>query len=73
MGQDKELGKVMQLQADDRRNIFNFLVNADIVWRDVRVHGHCRRLLILLYAQYSAVCLWLLLVYVGEHAWIFVK
>ena len=31
MGQDKELGKVMQLQADDRRNIFNFLVNADIV------------------------------------------
>lgn len=37
---DKELGKVIQLQGDQRKNVSNFLVQAGIVKKDqIKVHG----------------------------------
>ncbi|XP_055808573.1 protein translation factor SUI1 homolog [Solanum dulcamara] len=38
--QDKELGKVIQLQGDQRKNVSQFLVNADIVKKEqIKIHG----------------------------------
>ena len=38
--QDKELGKVIQLQGDQRKNASNFLVQAGIVKKDqIKIHG----------------------------------
>ncbi|KAH7844655.1 hypothetical protein Vadar_030332 [Vaccinium darrowii] len=38
--QDKELGKVIQLQGDQRKNVSNFLVQAGIVKKDqIKLHG----------------------------------
>lgn len=38
--QDKELGKVIQLQGDQRKNASHFLVTAGIVKKDlVKIHG----------------------------------
>ncbi|KAK4723374.1 hypothetical protein R3W88_026153 [Solanum pinnatisectum] len=38
--QDKELGKVIQLQGDQRKNVSQFLVKADIVNKEqIKVHG----------------------------------
>ncbi|GFZ04924.1 translation initiation factor SUI1 family protein [Actinidia rufa] len=38
--QDKELGKVIQLQGDQRKNVSNFLVKAAIVKKDqIKLHG----------------------------------
>ncbi|KAF7135442.1 hypothetical protein RHSIM_Rhsim08G0249500 [Rhododendron simsii] len=38
--QDKELGKVIQLQGDQRKNASNFLVQAGIAKRDqIKIHG----------------------------------
>lgn len=38
--QDKELGKVIQLQGDQRKNVSNFLVTAGIVKKDqIKIHG----------------------------------
>jgi len=38
--QDKELGKVIQLQGDQRKNVQNFLVNQNIVKKDqIKIHG----------------------------------
>ncbi|XP_059277286.1 protein translation factor SUI1 homolog [Lycium ferocissimum] len=38
--QDKELGKVIQLQGDQRKNVSQFLVNAGIVKKDqIKIHG----------------------------------
>ncbi|KAJ6982500.1 protein translation factor SUI1 [Populus alba x Populus x berolinensis] len=37
--QDKELGKVIQLQGDQRKNVQNFLVNQNIVKKDqIKIH-----------------------------------
>ncbi|KAE9456621.1 hypothetical protein C3L33_11579, partial [Rhododendron williamsianum] len=37
---DKELGKVIQLQGDQRKNVSNFLVQAGIVKKDqIKLHG----------------------------------
>ncbi|KAL1814900.1 hypothetical protein DCAR_0519098 [Daucus carota subsp. sativus] len=37
---DKELGKVIQLQGDQRKNVSTFLVQAGIVKKDrIKVHG----------------------------------
>ncbi|OIT28135.1 PREDICTED: protein translation factor SUI1 homolog [Nicotiana attenuata] len=38
--QDKELGKVIQLQGDQRKNVSHFLVTAGIVKKDqIKIHG----------------------------------
>ncbi|CAA3004994.1 translation factor SUI1 homolog [Olea europaea subsp. europaea] len=38
--QDKELGKVIQLQGDQRKNVSQFLVSAGLVKKDqVKIHG----------------------------------
>ncbi|KAG8386123.1 hypothetical protein BUALT_Bualt03G0116300 [Buddleja alternifolia] len=38
--QDKELGKVIQLQGDQRKNVSHFLTNAGIVKKDhIKIHG----------------------------------
>ena len=38
--QDKELGKVIQLQGDQRKNVSTFLVQAGIVKKDqIKIHG----------------------------------
>ncbi|MCD7461513.1 hypothetical protein HAX54_046306 [Datura stramonium] len=38
--QDKELGKVIQLQGDQRKNVSHFLLNAEIVNKDqIKIHG----------------------------------
>ncbi|KAG5538120.1 hypothetical protein RHGRI_025263 [Rhododendron griersonianum] len=38
--QDKELGKVIQLQGDQRKNVSNFLVQAGIAKKDqIKIHG----------------------------------
>ncbi|KAK8651777.1 hypothetical protein V6N13_141361 [Hibiscus sabdariffa] len=38
--QDKELGKFIQLQGDQRKKIAHFLVNAGIVQKDqINIHG----------------------------------
>ncbi|KAJ8423363.1 hypothetical protein Cgig2_026781 [Carnegiea gigantea] len=38
--QDKELGKIIQLQGDQRRNVANFLVQAGLVKKDhIKIHG----------------------------------
>ncbi|XP_060197947.1 protein translation factor SUI1 homolog 2-like [Lycium barbarum] len=38
--QDKELGKVIQLQGDQRKNVTQFLLNADIVKKEqIKIHG----------------------------------
>ncbi|ERM94552.1 hypothetical protein AMTR_s00010p00266770 [Amborella trichopoda] len=38
--QDKELGQVIQLQGDQRKNVSNFLVQAGIVKKDnIKIHG----------------------------------
>ncbi|KAM3320476.1 protein translation factor SUI1 2-like [Capsicum chacoense] len=38
--QDKELGKVIQLQGDQRKNVSRFLSNAGIVKKDqIKIHG----------------------------------
>ncbi|TJX47427.1 translation initiation factor SUI1 [Soehngenia saccharolytica] len=37
---DKELGKVIQLQGDQRKNVSNFLLSAGLVKKDrVKMHG----------------------------------
>lgn len=37
---DKELGKVIQLQGDQRKNVSQFLINAGIVKKDqIKIHG----------------------------------
>mmetsp|Transcript_5098 Transcript_5098/g.11156 ORF Transcript_5098/g.11156 Transcript_5098/m.11156 type:complete len:116 (+) Transcript_5098:213-560(+) len=37
---DKEVGKVIQLQGDQRENLFNFLVKEGVIKKDqVKVHG----------------------------------
>ncbi|KAK9155728.1 hypothetical protein Sjap_003208 [Stephania japonica] len=37
---DDELGKVIQLQGDQRKNVSNFLVKAGIVKKDtIKIHG----------------------------------
>ncbi|XWS51863.1 hypothetical protein CRYUN_Cryun11dG0018500 [Craigia yunnanensis] len=37
---DKELGKIIQLQGDQRKNVSQFLVNAGIVKKDrIKIHG----------------------------------
>ncbi|KAL7103458.1 hypothetical protein ACP275_08G180200 [Erythranthe tilingii] len=38
--QDKELGKVVQLQGDQRKNVSQFLIGAGIVKKDqIKIHG----------------------------------
>ncbi|KAG5017521.1 hypothetical protein JHK85_023657 [Glycine max] len=38
--QDKELGKIIQLQGDQRKNVSHFLVQAGLVRKDqVKIHG----------------------------------
>ncbi|XP_024968683.1 protein translation factor SUI1 homolog 2-like [Cynara cardunculus var. scolymus] len=38
--QDKELGKVIQLQGDQRKNAFAFLTRVGVVSRDqIKIHG----------------------------------
>ncbi|XP_021755752.1 protein translation factor SUI1 homolog 2-like [Chenopodium quinoa] len=38
--QDKELGKVIQLQGDQRKKVANFLVQAGLVKKDrIKIHG----------------------------------
>ncbi|KAL2944600.1 Protein translation factor SUI1-like protein 2 [Bienertia sinuspersici] len=38
--QDKELGKVIQLQGDQRKKVANFLVQARLVKKDcIKIHG----------------------------------
>ena len=38
--QDKELGKVIQLQGDQRKNVSQFLVSAGLVKKDqIKIHG----------------------------------
>ncbi|XP_022873362.1 protein translation factor SUI1 homolog [Olea europaea var. sylvestris] len=38
--QDKELGKVIQLQGDQRKNVSQFLINANIVKKgQIKIHG----------------------------------
>ncbi|GMH05743.1 hypothetical protein Nepgr_007583 [Nepenthes gracilis] len=38
--QDKELGKVIQLQGDQRKNVANFIVQAGLVKKDqIKIHG----------------------------------
>ncbi|XP_065862383.1 protein translation factor SUI1 homolog 2 [Euphorbia lathyris] len=38
--QDKELGKIVQLQGDQRKNVQSFLVNANLVRKDqIKIHG----------------------------------
>ncbi|XP_019191100.1 PREDICTED: protein translation factor SUI1 homolog 2-like [Ipomoea nil] len=38
--QDKEVGKVIQLQGDQRKNVSQFLVNAGLVKKDrIKIHG----------------------------------
>ncbi|XP_038690055.1 protein translation factor SUI1 homolog 1-like [Tripterygium wilfordii] len=38
--QDKELGKVIQLQGDQRKNVAAFLVQAGLVKKDqIKIHG----------------------------------
>ncbi|KZV22398.1 hypothetical protein F511_19731 [Dorcoceras hygrometricum] len=37
---DKELGKVIQLQGDQRKNVSQFLINAGLVKKDqIKIHG----------------------------------
>lgn len=37
---DKELGKVIQLQGDQRKNVSNFLISAGIVNKEqIKIHG----------------------------------
>ncbi|KAK4752485.1 hypothetical protein SAY87_021283 [Trapa incisa] len=38
--QDKELGKIIQLQGDQRKNVSHFLVQAGLVKKDhIKIHG----------------------------------
>lgn len=38
--QDKELGKIIQLQGDQRKNVSHFLVRAGIVKKEqIKIHG----------------------------------
>ncbi|KAM6580646.1 hypothetical protein CsatA_004420 [Cannabis sativa] len=38
--QDKELGKIIQLQGDQRKNVSQFLVQASLVKKDrIKIHG----------------------------------
>ncbi|KAK6946915.1 SUI1 domain [Dillenia turbinata] len=38
--EDKELGKVIQLQGDQRKNVSNFLIQTGIVKKDhIKIHG----------------------------------
>jgi translation initiation factor 1 len=38
--QDKELGKIIQLQGDQRKNVSQFLVKAGLVMKDqIKIHG----------------------------------
>lgn len=38
--QDKELGKIIQLQGDQRKNVSQFLVHAGLVKKDqIKIHG----------------------------------
>ena len=38
--QDKELGKIIQLQGDQRKNVSHFLVQAGLVRKDqIKIHG----------------------------------
>ncbi|KAH6764366.1 Translation initiation factor SUI1 family protein [Perilla frutescens var. hirtella] len=38
--QDKELGKVIQLQGDQRKNVSHFLITAGLVKKDqIKIHG----------------------------------
>ncbi|KAJ4833028.1 hypothetical protein Tsubulata_010656 [Turnera subulata] len=38
--QDKELGKIIQLQGDQRKNVHHFLVNSNLVKKDqIKIHG----------------------------------
>lgn len=38
--QDKELGKIIQLQGDQRKNVSQFLVQAGLVKKDqIKIHG----------------------------------
>lgn len=38
--QDKELGKIIQLQGDQRKNVSQFLVQAGILKKDqIKIHG----------------------------------
>ncbi|KAH9610525.1 hypothetical protein KSS87_000997 [Heliosperma pusillum] len=38
--QDKELGKIIQLQGDQRKNVANFLVQAGLTEKDgIKIHG----------------------------------
>lgn len=38
--QDKELGKIIQLQGDQRKNVSQFLVQAGLVRKDqIKIHG----------------------------------
>ncbi|KAM1655131.1 hypothetical protein ACFX2K_007427 [Malus domestica] len=38
--QEKELGKIIQLQGDQRKNVLQFLVQAKIVKKDqIKIHG----------------------------------
>lgn len=40
MVEDKELGKVLQLQGDQRKNVSAFLVGNDLTKKDdIKVHG----------------------------------
>ena len=40
MVQDPELGQVIQLQGDQRKNVSNFLVQAGIVKKEhIKIHG----------------------------------
>ncbi|KAJ8763646.1 hypothetical protein K2173_003118 [Erythroxylum novogranatense] len=37
---DKELGKVIQLQGDQRKNVQSFLINANLVPKElIKIHG----------------------------------
>lgn len=37
---DKELGKIIQLQGDQRKNVSHFLLNARLVTKDhIKIHG----------------------------------
>ncbi|KOM40760.1 hypothetical protein LR48_Vigan04g095800 [Vigna angularis] len=38
--QDKELGKIIQLQGDQRKNVSHFLIQAGLVRKDqIKIHG----------------------------------
>ena len=58
--QDKELGKVIQLQGDQRKNVQNFLVNQNIVKKDqIKIHGFWINLVFTTSKLLSyCVCVW---------------